>query len=249
MGHHIDLGRDGIAAPDDDQIGLGDLAGIDAVFDPDPGEPAGIRQRHADGGEHPRIAHGMAQPLDPVALHQPHGAGIEIGPDGLAAMAGRGALEGLGHLVQRRLPGDRLVGPDPLAFRPDAAQGKSEAIGVVLALGIAGDLGADHPRGIAVPRGAPDLADARRRQALDLERAGARAIMRADGGDEVEGHALVPGGRQILARISHRGHVGATHRVRLGCPESRIGPAFHEAGTGVQRGLAGMAVAGGRQSG
>ncbi len=37
MGHHIDLGRDGIAAPDDDQIGVGDLAGIDAIFDPDPG--------------------------------------------------------------------------------------------------------------------------------------------------------------------------------------------------------------------
>ena len=194
MGHHIDLGGDGIAAPDDDQIELGDLAEIDAVLDPDPGEPAGIRQRDADGGEHPRIAHGMAQPLDPVALHQPHGAGIEIGPDRLAAMASRGALEGLGHLVQGRFPGDRLVGPDPLAFRPDTAQRMSEAIGVMLALGIAGDLGADHPGGIAVPGRAPDLADAGRRQALDLERAGARAVMRADGRDDVEGHALgVPG--------------------------------------------------------
>ena len=136
VGHHIDLGRDGIAAPDDDQIGLGDLAGIDAALDADPGEPAGIRQRHADGRELPRIAHGMAQPLDPVALHQPHGAGIEIGPDRLAAMAGRGALEGLGHLVQRRLPGDRLEGPDPLALsaRRGAADGPGDR----------GDAGARH---------------------------------------------------------------------------------------------------------
>ncbi len=179
----------------------------------------------------------MAQPLDPVALHQPHGAGIEIGPDGLAAMAGRGALEGFRHLVQRRLPGDLLVSPDPLPFRPHAAQRMGQAIGVMLALGIAGDLGADHPRGIAVPGRAPDLADARRRQALDLERAGARAVMRADGRDEVEGHASGFQGSQSLARISHRGHAGATYSVQpLSLPQ-------------VQSGPAGKAMAAKRQSG
>ncbi len=42
MGHHVDLGRDRVAAPDDDQVGFGDLARIDAAFRADPGEPAGI---------------------------------------------------------------------------------------------------------------------------------------------------------------------------------------------------------------
>ena len=32
MGHQIDLGRDRVAAPDDDQIGFGDLAPIDPTL-------------------------------------------------------------------------------------------------------------------------------------------------------------------------------------------------------------------------
>src|SRR5260370_1281091 len=42
MGHHIDLGRHRVAAPDDDQVGFGDLAGVDPAPRADPGPPAGI---------------------------------------------------------------------------------------------------------------------------------------------------------------------------------------------------------------
>jgi len=38
MGHHIDLGRDGIAAPDHDQVGFGDLAPVDPALRADPGD-------------------------------------------------------------------------------------------------------------------------------------------------------------------------------------------------------------------
>ena len=43
VGHHVDLRRDRIAAPDHDEVGFGDLAPVDAALRPDPGEPAGIR--------------------------------------------------------------------------------------------------------------------------------------------------------------------------------------------------------------
>ncbi len=37
VAHHVDLGRDRVAAPDDDQVGFGDLAPVDAALDADPG--------------------------------------------------------------------------------------------------------------------------------------------------------------------------------------------------------------------
>src|SRR3546814_13932545 len=61
-------------------------------------------------------------------------------------------------------------------------------------LGVARDLGADNAVGIVVAARAAHLADARARQPLDLERAGARAVVRAgrvdkDGiGGAIEGH-------------------------------------------------------------
>src|SRR3546814_18116185 len=49
-------------------------------------------ERHADGGMLAGIAFGVAQAFDPVALHQTHGAGVEIRPDGFAAQPGLGLL-------------------------------------------------------------------------------------------------------------------------------------------------------------
>ena len=42
----------------------------------------------------------MAQTLDPVTLHQPHGAGVEIGPHGLVAVALCRLGKPLGDLIQ-----------------------------------------------------------------------------------------------------------------------------------------------------
>ena len=54
-------------------------------------------------------------------------------------------------------------------------------------LGIARDLRADHAVGVIVAARTAHLADARRRQALDLQRADARTVMRAGRVDHVGG--------------------------------------------------------------
>ena len=104
MGHHIDLGRSRVAAPDHDQIGFGHFPAVDPPFGPNPGEPAGIGQRIADRQILARIAHRVAQPVDAVALHQPHRPGIVIGPHALRAPTLRRPGQLLGDLVEGGRP-------------------------------------------------------------------------------------------------------------------------------------------------
>ena len=59
---------------------------------------------------------------------------------------------------------------------------------MVLALGVAGDLGADDALRVGLPLGAAHPADMRGVDALDRQRAGARAIVRADAVGDVERH-------------------------------------------------------------
>src|SRR6266851_7331758 len=127
------------------------------------------------------MAQRMAQPVDAVALHQPHRPGVVVGPHGLAAETLRSGGEFLGDDIERVVPGN-LLECRAVPLVADAAQRPAQALGMVLALGVAPDLGADHAGGVAVRRGTADAADRMRVDALDLERAGARAIMRADGG-------------------------------------------------------------------
>ena len=118
----------------------------------------------------------MAQPFDAVALHQPHRAGIVVGPDRLAAVLRLRRSEFFGDEVERRLPA-RLL-PCPLAFGAGAHQRLQQAVGMMDALGIARDLGADDAGRVAVVLGAMDAADAVRAEDLDVERAGRRAVVR-----------------------------------------------------------------------
>src|SRR5476651_2611390 len=68
----------------------------------------------------------------------------------------------------------------------------------MLTLGVAGNLGADYAGGIAIVGRAANLADARGRQPLDVERAGARAIVRADRMDDIERHeSILKGGAEF----------------------------------------------------
>ncbi len=187
MGHDIDLGRDRIAAPDHDQIGLGQLLRIAAPHPAGAGPPAGIGQGRAKGAVLAGIAERVAQPVDAVALHQPHGAGIVVRPDGLAAMALHRAGEGLGDLVQRLVPAKRLE--SALAFGAAPAERLAQPVRMVEPLGVAGDLGADHAGRVGIAIGAAHLAEPAIRQAFDLERADARAIMRA--------HRRLPAGRHV----------------------------------------------------
>ena len=94
------------------------------------------------------------------------------------------------------------------AFRPDAAQRMHQPVGMMRALGVARDLGADHARRIGIVRGAADAADGVRVENFHLERAGRRAIVRAGRGGNARTNELVH--RCILAEIAEPLHGGAT---------------------------------------
>ena len=127
LGHHIDLGRYRVAAPDDDQVGLGHFARVGAAFRADPGEPAGVGQRHADCRILPRVAHRVPQPVLPVALHEPHRPGVVMRPHGLAnrgAAPPGSAARQFRRARRPRRPGRRRRGPCP-SRRPAAAARKA----------------------------------------------------------------------------------------------------------------------------
>ena len=179
MRHHVDLGGDGIAAPHHDQIGHRHLARIDAAALADASLPAGFRQRGADCEVLPRVAHHVAQPVDAVALHQSHRAGVIERPDRFRTMLRRDVGEGGGDAVQRLIPAD--AAELARAFLAGTQQRMRQAVGVVDALGIARDLRADDARGVSIPRRPVHGADAGAVEHLHLERAGRGAVMRADG--------------------------------------------------------------------
>ena len=87
VGHQIDLGRDRVGAPDDDDVGLRHFRRRDARHAPRSRDVAGPGDADADGAEEPRIALDVGQAVDPVAHHEAHRAGVEIGPDALGAHA------------------------------------------------------------------------------------------------------------------------------------------------------------------
>ena len=182
MGHDVDLGADRIAAPDHHQLRLGDLARVHAFLGPDAGQPAGVRQGDADRRPLTGVALGVAQPLDAVALHVPHGTGIEVGPDRFGSVPLLGARQTFGHQVQRGVPGDLLEGTVADTLLSHAAQRPGEALGMVHPLRVARDLGADHTGRVGVVPAAAYLADAAFVQHLDLQSAGRGAIVRADAG-------------------------------------------------------------------
>src|SRR5438067_11014698 len=120
-------------------------------------------------------------------------------PDRLRAVALHRQGQPLGYLVERVVPGDRDKGVAAAALVADPAQRHRQPVGMVLALGIAGDLGADHPLSVGLALGSAPPADRRLVDALDRERAGARTIMRADAVGGVERQEVLR--RRVYRRI------------------------------------------------
>ena len=189
VGHHVDLGVDRIGPPDHHEvrfrhlarIGAGDLAGA--------GGKAGPGGIVADGLVERRVALDVAQPVDAVAHHQAHGAGIVVGPDRFRPVTLFGEEEFLRDQIERVVPRDR----DELAraLLPLAPQRDQQSCRVVHAFGVARHLGADHARRVVVvfrPAHAPDGALI---QHLDFERAGRGAVVRAGRGANGLAHKLV----------------------------------------------------------
>ncbi len=191
MGHHIDLGVHRIGAPDDDAVALAHFLRADARKIAGAGDVAGPGGADADGFVLAGIALGSAQAVDAVALHVPHGAGIEIGPDGFGPVLGLDSGKARGNLGHGLVPRDALELTG--ALRPGALQRVLEAIGVVDALGVAGDFLADDPGRVGVILGATHAANGAIVHEINIEGAGRRAIMRADGADGTERDGLVHG--------------------------------------------------------
>ncbi len=183
--HHVDLGVHRIAAPDHDQFGvLGRFQQIDAALAAHACDPASIRQRHADGREPARILHHVAQPVDAVALYQPHGAGVVIRPHRFGAVTRGRVRESLGDAIERFAPADGLE--LAAALRTVAQEWLREPAGVVHTLGVARDLFADHAAGVGMALRTTHTPDGARVDQFDLQRAGAGAIVRTDRGSEAK---------------------------------------------------------------
>ena len=172
-----------------------DFARIDAALDANAGQPAGVGERDAEGLALARPAGDVSEPADGTALDVAHGAGVVVRPDGFRSVFGDGRLQARGDEVERVVPSNRLE--LSAALGADSAQRVHQAIGVVHAFGIARDLGADDAIRVRLRRPA-DAADALGRKALDIQRANAGAIVRADAAhrDVGLGHpAMVAGPR------------------------------------------------------
>ncbi len=187
--HHIDLGVHRIGAPDHDEIGFRHFARIGAGELAGAGDESGPGRIDADGGEEAGVFLGVAQAMNAVAHDVAHRAGIEIRPDRLRAVLLLGAHEILGDKIERVVP--RYRREFAAALRPDAAQRVRQAIGMIDALGVARDLGADHARGVGIVGRAADAADRVPVEDLDLERTGRRAIVRAGGSGDARANELV----------------------------------------------------------
>ncbi len=179
VGHDVDLGGDGVGAPEHVEVGQRHFAGVGADHLAAAGGPPGARDGGADGALAAGPAHGVAEAEDAVAVDQAHGAGGAVDPGGFAAVLVGGGGEASDRAVERFVPGD--AGVLAAALGAGAAHGVEDAVGVVHPLGVAGDLVADHPGGVGVIRAA-HCANGPLVQHLDVEGAGAGAVVRADGG-------------------------------------------------------------------
>ena len=177
--HDVDLGRDRVGAPHDDEVGIRHLARIGPQKLANAGEPARLGRRHADRGLLPRIAHGVAQAIEAIALQHTHVATGVIGPDGLRARALGDACETFRDLVERVVPVDRLE--HAVALGALAPKRVEQPMRMLEPLGIARDLGAYDPQRVAVVARPCDPPDAAVGQQGHLERTGARTIVGAGG--------------------------------------------------------------------
>ena len=220
--HHVDLGIDRVGAPDDHQIGLRHLARIDAGDAPDAGGKTGIGRIDADRGMEAGIFLGVAQPVDAVAHDQAHGAGIVIGPHAFGAVTLLG-LRGISRRPDRARHPTIFGANSPEPFGARAAQRMQQPVGVMLALGVTGDLGADDAGRVIVVLGAMHAADGALVDQLDVERAGRRAIVRTGG---IADPLRRPGsGRSVHGRLKSAGrHASSSERV-MPTPPNIAGPA------------------------
>ena len=151
----VQVAGDGVAAPDQDQLGLGkklhphaNLASqrLHQALTTGGGADGTVQQRGSQLVEEARC--------HAVALYQAHGPGVAVGQDGLWVSRGNG-LQAACNVAQGLVPAHthKLA----RALRSAALERVQDAFGVVGALGVARDLGTQRAVGVAVSRVTVDL--------------------------------------------------------------------------------------------
>src|SRR5690606_4307052 len=106
VGHHVDLGVDRIGPPDHDAVGLRHLFGVRPGEQPGARDIAWPRSARADRVVLVRVAAGVAQPVDAVAMHVAHGARVVVGPDALRTVRLFDLAEARDDAFHRLVPAD-----------------------------------------------------------------------------------------------------------------------------------------------
>jgi len=180
----VQVRRDGVAAPDDDQPALGEMLDVHAHLGAVGGGQRVATGVGADGAVEPRGAELVEEARGhALALHHAHGAGVAVGQDGLGG-ARRDLAQPRGDVVQRLVP--RHLHELAAALGPDALERPEHALGVLRAFGVARHLGAQRAVGggmVGIALQPDDLV------ALDgdAHRAGVRTVVRAGGLDGTRG--------------------------------------------------------------
>ena len=132
----------------------------------------------------------------PSRITSAHGAGVVIRPHRFRAEFALRRIETRGDFVERFVPGDarELTG----ALRPGPAHRIEQPVGMMDALGIARDLGADDAGGVGLLLGTAHPADAAAVDHLDVERAGRWAIVRTGGMADIDLGVLVHSMKAII---------------------------------------------------
>mmetsp|Transcript_26216 Transcript_26216/g.61865 ORF Transcript_26216/g.61865 Transcript_26216/m.61865 type:complete len:371 (-) Transcript_26216:639-1751(-) len=182
----VQVGRDAVAAPDDDELGAREMPRVHAELVAIGGRQAGRAGGGTNGAVQPRGAQRIPQAAGHgFALDQAHGAGIAVGLDALR-VARRDGLQPRGDVGQRLGPAHAHKGRR-LGLFADALERMQQALRVVGALGVARDLGAQRTMRAGMLGTPLDLDDLLVLH-CDLQRAGVRAIMGAGAKDGAGGH-------------------------------------------------------------
>ncbi len=184
VGPEMQVRGDRVAAPDDDQLALGVVLDVHADLGAVGRSERLAAGRGADRAVEQRRAELVEEaPGHALALHQPHRPGVAVGDDrlGVGEVGAGDRLEARGDVVERLVPAHRLE--PAAALGADALQRPQHALGVIGALGIARDLGAQR----AVRRRMERIAVHLHRPAVldrDDDGAGVRTVVRTGGADK-----------------------------------------------------------------
>ena len=151
----VAIGQLGVGSPQDDQLRMADLQGIEALRRTKRHLHAGADRRPADRPLHPRRAQSVPEPLRESHRQQALIARIAVRHDGLCAVAIDDLVESCGDFGERFVPRDLLE--PAFSLDADAAQRMQDALVAVHPIEELVDLGAQLTLAVRMIRVAAHL--------------------------------------------------------------------------------------------